>query len=276
MKGKGVHMQVNSISLASQSFEGKKKAQQKRVEITPERFANMDDSDLKILAQITASNQVNDKKHKKINRAMFAMLPITGGLAAVAAMKNPSRLGKLGAFVGGSGAMVAGLFVVDKLLDGKQALERKFPKLRKFRENYPLASLGVTLAGAMTALTLGSRGIVKAAEKVLPKIEASKLYTKYAPKVTEQLAKFSEHLDNNFILNGISKAVKKVPSSIKSIARKVAEYSPMALAVGMVGHSVNHSIVRNRVAMDNFVELKNVQNEVRTKLEEGEFNRPLI
>ena len=59
MKGKGVHMQVNSISLASQSFEGKKKVQPKRVEITPEQFANMSDRDLKILA---AFNKVKDDK----------------------------------------------------------------------------------------------------------------------------------------------------------------------------------------------------------------------
>ena len=276
MKGKGVHMQVNSISLASQSFEGKKKVQPKRVEITPEQFANMSDEDLKILASITASNQVNDKKHKKIHKAMFGMLPVTGGLATMAVLKNSSRLGKLGAFIGGSLAMVAGLFVVDKLLDGKQALERKFPKLRKFRENHPMVSFGATLAGVMTALTLGGRGIAKAAEKVLPKLEASKLYTKYAPKVTEKLAKFSKHLDNNFILNGLSRAVKKVPSSIKQVAKRIAEYSPMALAFGMVGHTLNHSVVRSKVAMDNFAELKNAQDEVRSQLEEAEINQPVI
>lgn len=276
MKGKGVYMQVNSVSLASQSFEGKKTAQPKRVEITPEKFANMSDSDLKILAQITASNQVNDKKHRKLNKAMFAMLPITGGLVTMAAMKNPSRLGRLGALFAGSWAMVAGLFVVDKLLDGKHALERKFPKLRQFRDNHPILSLGATLTGVSVALSLGGRGIAKAADKVLPKFEASKLYAKYAPKVNKQLTKLSNHLDNNFILNGISKALKKVPSSIKSIAGKVAEYSPIALAIGIVGHSLNHSAVRNRVAMDNFVELKNAQDDVRAQLEEKEFNQPVI
>ena len=265
-------MHLNSVSLASQSFEGKNRPQQKRmVEITPEKFANMDDRDLKILANITAANQVNDKKHRKINNTMFALLPTAGGLAVLAGSKGLSRLGKLGAFFGGSMAMTAGLFAVDKMLDGKNALERKIPKLREVREKHPMLTMGATIAGLFAALTLGGRGLVKAANKLLPKVTDTKLYAKVAPKVTKGLERASKFLDNHAGLNKVSKLVHKLPSSIKSAAKWVASYSPAILAGGIFAHGLNHVNVRNRVAMDNFVQLKEAQEEVRQNLMDSEI-----
>ena len=68
-------MQVNSISSVNQSFKGS---------ISKEVFAALSDDDLKVLAYKKASDDVNDKKHNRIDKALFLSSPVIGGLAAAA------------------------------------------------------------------------------------------------------------------------------------------------------------------------------------------------
>lgn len=266
MKGRGGYMHVNSVSMASaQGFEGKKKAQ-KQVVITPERFANMDDRDLKILANHIASERVNDKKHRKINNALFYNLPLAGGLATLATAGKATRLGKLGAFAGSTLGWTAGLLVADGIISGKHALERKSSKVREFNKNHPIISTLGVIGTIFAGMIFGGRGIAKLGEKVLPKIQASKLYAQNAPKVIRLTEKAGTVLENNKILNVLSKGLEKVPSSIKSFGKILAVNAPLMLVLGQLGHAFNHRAIRDKVAMDTFAELKESQDVVRENL----------
>lgn len=275
VKGKGVYMHVNSVSSVSQSFGNKKNQQKQFVQITPEQFANMSDRDLEVLAKITASNQVNDKKHVKINKAMYYNLPLAGGLAALAVTRG-SRLGKLAVFAGSVLGWGAGLFAIDTMLKGKHVLERKSANVRDFNKKHPMASTALTIGGLFAGLIYGGRGISKLAAKVLPKLEKTNLYTKYAPKITDKALALGKSLKANKVLDKISALSAKVPSSIKSIGRRVAVNAPFILVGTQLAHSFTHRAARNQVTMDNFAKLKEAQIEVRNQLEDQEFKTSIM
>lgn len=99
------NMQVSSVSNSFNppSFRASREEQ---------AFSRLDDSDLRKMAYAKASNDVNDKKHRRIDKALYYSLPLAGGLVAVAGGKfsgKYARINRLGVFGAVAGIWALGL-----------------------------------------------------------------------------------------------------------------------------------------------------------------------
>ena len=139
-------MQVNSVSLngrVSKTSFGDNTLQ--------ERFAALNENELKQLAYTKSSNEVNDKKHRRLDRAIIASVPLAAGVASAVAAKSMSRIGRLAAFGIGAASWLFPFAVVDtgagvylglrhgaiKGLDkyGDKLLEKASPYLNKLAKS---------------------------------------------------------------------------------------------------------------------------------------------
>jgi hypothetical protein len=276
VKGKGIYMYTNLVSLSSsQSFGHKRHDRNNVVHLSAEQFAQLDDKSLATIAYGMASRQVNDKKHRKISNALFYNLPLAGGLATLAQIGKASRVSKLLTVAGSVGSWTAALVGIDAFFGIKDKVVKSSEKLRNFESNHPIASTIATIGACFGSLALASRGLNKLANKFLPKFEAK--YGEKLTKNTEKLVKtLAEKLDNSMVLNKLSELGAKVPSAIKSAGKFAAANAPLALVCASLAHSFNHKNVKNNVAVRNFEILKHEQAKTRALLEEQEFETAIM
>lgn len=271
-------MQVNSVSLNSvQNFNGHKKENkhQKMREISPEmqleildRLANASDKDLQKLALKEASLAVNDKKHKRIDKAiMYGALPLVGGLAAV--VRNPSkavsfgtRLGNITKFATAASSWIGSLLLMDGIFAAENKINKKSETARNFDKNHPFISLALTVGASIGAVALAIAGGTKLANKAIKAIKP-----KTAEKLTEAVGKIDKKLNGNRFLNSLSKATDKVPSSLKGLAKGIIDWAPMMMIIGQISHSFNHASVKNNVANAKYAELRAARDNAATVID---------
>ena len=124
-------MQVNSVSLSSN-------ARNTAFLATPQEqlFASLKDRDLRQIAFAKASKDVDDKKHRAIDNALFMTLPLAGGLSTLARTYspeivkaiNPRNLRTVRAlqFAKSTAGWGAGLAALGALWNAKDYLAKKF------------------------------------------------------------------------------------------------------------------------------------------------------
>lgn len=279
-------MQVNSVSsraVESQQSFGKRhrNVDKKTLELEAlERFANMDDRELGMLAYKKASYSVNDKKHKRISNALYYSIPLAAGLAAAiktpskvlskAGLVNTSRALRLGNFAASALSWAGTFAAIDLIFAGKRKLDKASPTMNEFSTNHPILSTIATIGASIGAIFLAGKGISKLAGKLLPKT-AGALSSKFSVKELRALAKTSDKLNNSKILNKVSEKLAKVPSAIKNFAKGVIDYSPILLICSSIAHSFNHQNVKTREVVRNYEELKVAQAQVREALENEEL-----
>jgi len=267
VKGIGVYMQVNSVSLQqsrAQSFGHAEHDFEKFKKNMQRQFAQLDDNTLKKLAYHEASVDVNDKKHRKINRAIIASIPAVAGLALASrvpsALLRPgfARGSKLAIALGEMLRWVGAFAVIDGVFGAKRLAEKSSKKVRKFGNEHPMLSTVATIGASLGALVLGRKGL----SKLVSKLPAGK------PNIAtlKSVVKFNKHLNNNKILNLVSKGLSKVPASIKSVGKGILNNGVWILAGTSLLHAINHNKVKNTVAVDNYMRLKDAQDVIRTEL----------
>lgn len=271
----GVNMQVNSVSLNNvESFGSrkyKKDHQENEYSKVIDDLQNASDEDLKKLAIKEASIAVNDKKHKRINNALYWGLPVVGGLAAV--VRNPAkagtftsaRLGNLAKFATTTASWIGTFLLIDGIFAVKNKVSKNSDTVRKFDQIHPIISLGLTIGASIGAVALALTGGSKLANKA---IKAVKPET--AEKLTKIVTKLDKGLENSKVLNTISKGIDKVPSSLKGLAKGIIDWAPMMMIIGQLSHSFNHAAVKNNVANQNYAELKVARDEARAEVEVAE------
>lgn len=260
-------MQLNAVSLQqpkAQTFGHADADFEKFKKNVYKQFAMMDDRALKSLAHHEASVQVNDKKHRRIDRALIASIPAVAGLAL--ASKVPSTLlnpkyargAKLAVAFGEMVRWLGAFAVIDTVFGGAKLAEKSSKKVRKFVNDNPMLSTVLTISASLGALVLGRKGLAKLASK-LPAAKPTVANLK-------PLVKFNNYLNNNKILNLVAKGLSKVPASIKLVGKGILNNGVWILAGTSLLHSINHSKVRNNVAVDNYMKLKDAQDVVRAEL----------
>lgn len=272
-------MQVNSVS--SRAAEGKqvfgnlnadRDYQLKRAYL--EQFANASDKDIQSLAYKTASQRVNDKKHKRITDALYYSVPLAAGLAAAvrspeivmktaanaakkssAKMIDLTRYGRMARFLNTSVSWAATFLAVDAIFGTKRYLDKKVPDMGKFTQEHPVISSLATVGVAIGALI----GLNKGASKLLSKV------VKNVPdkEVEQSIANIAKKLNKNKFLDSMAKKIDKVPSAIKEFTKGVIDFSPMLLIFGSIAHSFNHQSVKTREAIKDYNEIKEAQNLAR-------------
>ena len=249
-----VCMQVNSIN--SVSFKGSP---------FEERFANLSDKDLKEIAYNKASKQTNDKKHRRIDNAIFYSLPLAAGAATLAdkiavqgikadrirGFKALKALGTTASW----GATLAGFSAV---WGAKNLVEKHSKTARDFSEKHPLISTIGTFVGGIAAMVGINNGFAKLAEK-----QAAKGFSYGSLKI---LAKAKNVLNNSKVLNKAVEILAKTPSSIKTAGKGALAFAPVIFIATSLIHQINHDSVKAKQFAKNYNDLKIAQEMIRQDL----------
>lgn len=266
-------MQVNAVSLNNVESFGSRKYKKDHQENEYSKLyskviddlPNASDEDLKKLAIKDAAIAVNDKKHKRINNALYWSLPVVGGLATV--VRNPvkGRLGNLAKFSGANASWLGTFLLIDGIFAVKNKVSKNSDTVRKFDQNHPIISLGLTIGASIGAVALALTGGSRLANKAIKAVKPEN-----AEKLTNIVTKLDKVLENSKVLNTISKGIDKVPSSLKGLAKGIIDWAPMMMIIGQLSHSFNHAAVKNNVANQNYAELKIARDEARAEVEATE------
>lgn len=259
-------MQVNSVSLSQNANNTAFKAS-----VEEQLFAKLKDRDLRDIAWKKASHDVNDRKHRAIDNALFVTLPLAGGLSAAAAKLSPEALAKFGKnnaralkfarFGLVSASWAAGLAALGVLWDTKDFLAKKIDVIR----NNPVISSIATFAAGFGVLAgvdkLGTKAIVKAINMADNE------------KILSVLKKVRNGLNNSKILNKASELAAKFPSPIKDIARGTAELAPLLVIGTQIAHMFGHQRVKTQVAYKNYDDLKQARQNIRENIADEQIDK---
>lgn len=230
-------------------------------------FASLNDKALRHVAYNQACEQVNDKRHKKINNALYYSLPIVGGLSTLAskvALKQEGNLAVLapatkirgiklmraGAI---TGVWTAALASIALVAGAENLLYKKSQSVKDFVNEHPIISTVGTLVTAFGAIY----GVNKVGGKLLGKLG------NYIEKNISKVNKFDNALNNSKILNSAENLISKLPTSIKSLGATALKWSPVAVMATQIAHYFGHEKVKNNQAYQNYSQLKDAQEIIR-------------
>lgn len=171
-------------------------------------FVNMDDAELATIAQLKASKDNYNKRHKQsMNSALYALpvvASLSSGIMAGGELSNRAKAaGTTGA--GWLGALLL-LGVYDKV---KNSIVSKSEKLQDFQQNHPILSLALDFGLFTGAFFAGDKAVrtglnklknvskyadLKASlsNKIKNALDNSVVNKRILPKITENVAKLAE------------------------------------------------------------------------------------
>lgn len=236
-------------------------------------FATLKDRDLGQIAYDQACKQVNDKRHKRIDNALFYSLPVVAGLSTLAKKLPPLMQGETPALsifapvakVRGlkllragavTGLWAAALGALALVAGAENWVIKKSESVRNFVQEHPVISTVGSLVAAVGAVYGANRISGKVLYKLIPSVEKNLTKMTYLDKV----------LNNSKILNSAEKLIAKIPPSIKSIGATVLNWSPFVVMGTQIAHYFGHEHVKNKQAYKNYNELKEAQDNIRQNI----------
>ena len=259
----GMCMQVQAIN--NQSFSGNPR------EAGSKRRANIDaaialsDSDLRRAAFYQACLQTDEEKHNKIDRAAILSLPVIAAARdsilsrgqdvkffngvlysspAARVITGLKTLGRWGAAIGIAAGVVA---ATDKL-------EEKSPKFRRFAKEQPYTMLAGAFATAVGLNYAAQKGVNKLGEKII-----NRDIQKSWHNISDKVVKFNENKLVKNVVKKYANLTAKMHPALKGIGAIGLAAAPLVIGVGTIIHSLNHSSVRNKQAVQNYTNLKTAQ-----------------
>lgn len=258
-------MLVNSVSLVNQSSNPAFKAS-----LEEQMFSKLNDGDIRRIAWAKASQDVNDKKHRKIDNTLFYSLPIAGGISAAVREISPEAIAKYGKknvrairlarFGVVTAAWTAGLAALGALWGAKDYLAKKVDIIK----NNPVMSSVVTFVAGFGVLAGVNKFGAKGLNKLLSSVDEK--------KIVPVFNKVRNALNNSKILNKIAEFGTKTPSPIKDIARNAAELAPLLVIGTQIGHLFGHQRARAQVAVNNYQDLKQAQSIIRDNISDDNID----
>lgn len=236
-------------------------------------FVSLNDNDIRNLAWKKASYDVNDKKHRAIDNALYYSLPVAGGISAAVRKYSPEYISKVGshnlraARLADFGKSFAGWALAITALDILWSSKDYIAKKVDFIKENPIMSSIATFVAGFGVLALVNRAGSKALAKMLDKVD----YEKALP----YLRKVRNALNDSKILNKTSEFLKKVPSPIKDIGKGTAELAPLIVIGTQIGHLFGHQKVKAEVAAKNYDEFKQAQVNIKEFIADEEIDRNL-
>ena len=223
------------------------------------QFAKMRDNDLRRAAYIHASEAVNDKKHRNIDKGILYSIPVVAGLSE--ATRTAPRIARVGNFGLGAASWALAFLTIGAVDKVQRGLEKYSKSLRDFNENHStmamLTTLGVSIAGYMAVTRGASKYLNKNSEKIIKTV---------APYVD----KLSQKLEASKLLNKASELSAKVPSSFKDVSKVLLSWAPIALLLSRFTHRMSHEQARVSEYIDSYTDLKTQQSIVREALASAE------
>lgn len=266
-------MQVNSIS-NSYSTAFKASAQE-------EMFARLNDNDLKNIAWAKASKDVNDKKHHKLDKALYYSLPLAAGISAATTKyapeyvkmvgKNNLRALRLGSFGVAAASWIAGLTAINLVWNAKDYIAKTSSKAKEFISNNPILTTAATFAAGIGAIVAVDKLGIKGISKIINLVEKKGL----TGKVVEGAKFVRDALNSSKVINKAAEYVAKVPAPIKEIARTTAGFAPLIIIGSQIAHSFGHQNAKVQQASNNYKELKAAQENIRQDVVEEEIDNQI-
>ena len=281
-------MQIQAVNNNVEFGKSKaRKAREAAIRRQEDMILSLRDKDIMVLSTEMAKVQTNDKKHQNITTGLIASLPILAGLqsaigsrgmdgkavAKTLAEEAPKDITtkffkNIGKNLKGPAARVAvgvasalslvGLFaIVDGAVAAKSAATNNCEGARNFERKHP----ATTMLGTIGLALVGAHYIPKGISALTDKISAKNI-----GKMQKSLTKFGEKFNNNSFVksmeSGWNKMAQSAPSSLKSVGKYALALAPLAVVVGTLAHAFDHSAKKNRVAAQNFREVKDLQMEI--------------
>lgn len=218
-------------------------------------IANLNEDDIRNLAQRKAYSDVNEHRYRKVQNALWASIPVLGGIAA-AVTKPGTKIPKL-ARLDNFGRGFASWAVPFLVVSGIMKAENASTDLRTFAKEHPFLSS----IGSLAASLLAMKGLNKVGFLVTEKYGDSLMN-----KIIPTRKKISKAFDNSKILNKISKKIDKWPSSFKQFVKTALDCSPWILTGGLLVDSMKHETIKSRQYFKNYDEIKDTRNQVRDYL----------
>lgn len=262
VKGKGVYMQVNSVSSANYGTKPSFKSNG----IDMETFVNLSDKDLKNLAYAKASYDVNDKKHKRINNAIFYSIPVVAGLGAAVNTVAPAlkkskgaakkltgllRTARLKNFAKTTALWTSMFLAADAIFGAKHYLDKKSTTAKEFSEKHPVLSTFTAIGVGLAAVFGVSKGF--------PKLLKAMKTTQLGKDLMKQEGKLATKLADSKLINKLSKMTAKVPAAIKSFGKGVLNWGPLMLVLTSIMHTSSHEHAKATEYAKNYETLKTAQ-----------------
>ena len=215
-------------------------------------FVNMDDKTIQRIAWAQTMGEVDVNKHKRLNAALDMALPLAGGLSAAAYAAKGTRAAEFAKGTGRWALFLTGIVAVFGL--AKAAASRN-EKLNNFMQDHPI----LNFLGLATAGYFAGRGMTMGGAKLLDKLRATGSYKKMADNVNNFAKKLGETKIMKNISKKITETIAKTPSPLKSIAKGVANWSPILLVMGSLIHSANFKRKTANLYNENYSNLKEMQ-----------------
>lgn len=233
-----------AITSVSPNFSGKRD--------NVNAFVNLDDASIRQLAAIKTSQNIDTKKHKRIDNALDCALPLAGGLSAAAYAAKGTRLTNFAKGAFGWGLFLAGIGATFGL---ERFAKQKSEKIDEFSKKHPILSIATSCVVAYGAGVLAIRGGSKALGKFAG-TDAYKTIAQKASKVADKVntnkyvAKASEHLTN---------ALAETPAGIKNAMKAVASWSPFVVVSASLAHALSRNSKASAEYAQNYADLKEKQ-----------------
>lgn len=266
------NMQVSSVSNSFNppSFRASREEQ---------AFSRLDDSDLRKMAYAKASNDVNDKKHRRIDKALYYSLPLAGGLVAVAGGKfsgKYARINRLGVFGAVAGVWALGLAALNAVWGVKDVAAKTSGKAKEFFDNHQLlTNIGLLAAGigAITAVDKYTPKALKAIKNFAAKRLDEKSKVRIVNSANEKLERFANGLNTNKYINKAVDFLKSAPAPIKATAKAVADWAPWIVIGTQLAHSFGHENVKAKETIKEYDNLKTAQQIVRDDIADEKIKK---
>ena len=284
----GVCMQIQAINNNVDFGKSKaRKAREAAIRRQEDMILSLNDSQIQLLSTEMAKIQTNDKKHQNITNGLIASLPVIVGLQSAVGSRGmdgktiarslaeeaPKDITtkffkNIGKNLKGPAARVAvgvasalslvGLFaIVDGVVMAKRAATNNNEGARNFERKHP----ATTMIGTIGAALIGAHYIPKGISALSDKISAKNI-----GKMQRNLTKFGEKFNNNSFVksmeSGWNKMAQSTPSSLKSVGKYALALAPLMVVAGTLAHAFDHSAKKNRVAAQNFREVKDLQMDI--------------
>lgn len=281
-------MQIQAVNSNMEFGKSKaRKAREAAIRRQEDAILMLDDNQIRAIARESAAIQTNDKKHQRISNGLIAAIPVLCGInsaigsrgmdgkkmAAELAEDAPKGLTTkffktIGKNLNGAAARTAagvagalslvGLFaIVDGTIMAKRKAEEHSEGLRNFERKHPGTTMLATIGAAFAAASYIPKGISALAEKISPNTVVS---------MQKKMTKFGEKFNKNSFVESVASGCKNIaqnaPSSVKSVGKFALALAPFAVVVGAIAHAFDHSAKKNRVAAQNFREVKDLQMDI--------------
>jgi len=253
-----------------------------------DNFIGLKDRDLADIASLHARMNTDDKRHNKMNNALWLSMPAVAGLSAAILHKGPSKL--FGSTLMGNAAKAAkgaktfgfwsaGFAIIGATFAALNKLNKNSKTLSNMKDKHPFAALFAELGIASGTAIAATNGFDKFA-KNLTAIDTKQPLSKGAQKLSKivkpefinkvkaaTIVNADKFNDSKFVKlisentsNLKATFVKKAPALTK-LAKGAVAWAPEIVMAGSILHFINHSSVKNKEFIKNFNELKNLQQE---------------